>query len=93
MAERNSRLGISTRCSDGSSASESLGSLVAIFCTSAKELVKRTLDGAKKTDDLDDEEDSHKSLLCAVCLSPVSSQVVPEGMRGRRSARLWWHGG
>ena len=79
MAEGDAGLGGTAGSSDGSSACEPLCALTSILCTSAKDLVEGTFDESKKSYDLDDKQDSHEGLLCAICLCPVSAQIIPKG--------------
>ncbi len=82
MAEWNASLGVTTGGSNSSSPSEAFCPLVAILGTSSEQFVKRALDGKGKTDELNDEEDSHEGLLCAVGLEPMAAEIVPKGVGG-----------
>lgn len=78
MAERDAGLGGAAGGSNGCSASEPLCALIAILCTSTKHLVESTFDEAEECDKLDDEQNGHEGLLCAIRFCPVPAQVVPE---------------
>lgn len=80
MAERNAGFGGTTSGGNGSSAGEPLCSLVAILCTSSEHLVEGAFDKEKESDKLNDEQNSHEGLLCAVRFCPMLAQVLPEGL-------------
>lgn len=80
VAEWDGHLGGTTGSGDGSSASETLCTLIAVLCATTKHLVERSFDEGKENNELENEQDGHEGLFGAIGLCPVSGQIVPKGI-------------